>query len=139
MLKDHETKAMGWKSDISPHAMQIYSDYRRIALECKVEFNGERGYKVADGGDSHTMSIELKRCTCRAWDLYGIPCPHAIKVLMHKTINPLLKFIGGILRRLTCWFINTSFNLLWGRGSRKWSHNMPWHHHLYLRWLVGQR
>lgn len=35
------------------------------------------------------MNLRIKRCTCRAWDLTGIPCPHAIKALLYKRIDPL--------------------------------------------------
>ncbi|XVE98327.1 hypothetical protein REPUB_Repub03eG0096600 [Reevesia pubescens] len=28
------------------------------------------------------------KCTCRAWDLIGIPCPHAICAMFHDKKNP---------------------------------------------------
>ncbi|KAG5588220.1 hypothetical protein H5410_048654 [Solanum commersonii] len=34
------------------------------------------------------LSKEHIRCTCRLWDLSGIPCPHAINAFMHKNVVP---------------------------------------------------
>nr|XP_018624566.1 uncharacterized protein LOC108944226 [Nicotiana tomentosiformis] len=35
------------------------------------------------------LNLELKKCTYRTWNLTGIPCPHAIKALMHNKPDPL--------------------------------------------------
>ncbi|XP_019251327.1 PREDICTED: uncharacterized protein LOC109230264 [Nicotiana attenuata] len=37
----------------------------------------------------HRVNINLKKCTCRTWDLTGIPCPHAIRALLYEKVNPL--------------------------------------------------
>ncbi|KAG5615007.1 hypothetical protein H5410_014831 [Solanum commersonii] len=37
----------------------------------------------------YTVNLEQKKCTCRIWDLLGIPCPHAIKALTHKKVDPI--------------------------------------------------
>ncbi|XP_059310901.1 uncharacterized protein LOC132062331 [Lycium ferocissimum] len=46
-------------------------------------------YEVSHSVDRHRVNIELKRCICRTWDLTGIPCPHAIRSLLYRKINPL--------------------------------------------------
>ncbi|XP_070012717.1 uncharacterized protein LOC107782262 [Nicotiana tabacum] len=66
MLRDHEAEILRWKDEFSPHAMQLFKDYRVIANNCKVVFNGDIGYEVVEGTDRHTVNMELKRCTCRA-------------------------------------------------------------------------
>nr|XP_018629791.2 uncharacterized protein LOC108946915 [Nicotiana tomentosiformis] len=65
LLKNHEEECRNWKEEISPYAMELYHDYRVIALECKVVFNGDYGYEVVEGKDKHTVNLELKKCTCR--------------------------------------------------------------------------
>ncbi|KAH0709001.1 hypothetical protein KY284_010428 [Solanum tuberosum] len=87
MLRKHEAEVKSWKNEFSPHAMHLFNDYRVIAQRCKVEFNGGCGYEVTEGVDRHTINIELKICSCRVWDLSGIPCPHAIKAFIHKKID----------------------------------------------------
>ncbi|KAM3360570.1 hypothetical protein P3S68_015424 [Capsicum galapagoense] len=34
------------------------------------------------------VHIGRKKCTCRTWDLTGIPCPHAIKAYIHDKQEP---------------------------------------------------
>ncbi|XP_049386596.1 uncharacterized protein LOC125850800 [Solanum stenotomum] len=89
MLRKHEAEVKSWKNEFSPHATHLFNDYRIIAQRCKVEFNGGCGYEVTEGVDRHSINIELKRCSCRVWDLSGIPCPHAIKAFIHKKIDPI--------------------------------------------------
>ena len=89
LLVNNEKKLKTWVIDFSPECMKLYIDYRAFAHTCKVEFNGDWGYEVSDGEDRHTVNLKEKRCTCRIWDLSGIPCQHAIKALTHKKVNPI--------------------------------------------------
>ena len=53
-----------WQNDICPTAMKLYNDYRLMATNCTVEFNGDYGYEVKDGDtDTHIMNLEIKKCT----------------------------------------------------------------------------
>ncbi|KAG5581046.1 hypothetical protein H5410_051673 [Solanum commersonii] len=61
----------------------------KIAQICRVDYNGDNGYEITEGDDRHIVNLRVKRCTCRAWDLEGISCPHTIKALLHERINPL--------------------------------------------------
>ena len=38
-------------------------------------------YSVYHGFEGYVVSIVDKTCTCRAWELSGIPCLHAIAVM----------------------------------------------------------
>ncbi|XP_075076410.1 uncharacterized protein LOC142163059 [Nicotiana tabacum] len=60
-----------------------------IANRCFVNSNGKFGYEVREEGDTHTINMAMKRCTCRGWDLTGIPCPHAIKAIQYKKMDPM--------------------------------------------------
>ncbi|XP_070002469.1 uncharacterized protein [Nicotiana sylvestris] len=88
-LADYEGKAMSWNDNFSPPCMKLYHDYRAISHACTLKFNGDNGYEITEGKDKYTMNLEKKRCTCRLWDLSVIPCPHAIKALMHEKIEPV--------------------------------------------------
>ena len=49
-----------------------------------MEWNGEFGYEVSnifDKNDKHVVNMKGLKCTCREWDLSGIPCVHAISVI----------------------------------------------------------
>lgn len=71
--------------------MKLYNDYRSIAHGCKLNFNGDYGYEITEGGDKHTVNLEQNRCTCRLWNLSGIHFPHAIMAMLHIKIEPVTK------------------------------------------------
>ena len=87
-LAENEAKVRHWKTGYNPQCMKLYSDYRAIAHGCTVNFNGDHSYEVSVDDDRHTVNLEHTRCTCRLWDLSGIPCPHAINVFLHKKVVP---------------------------------------------------
>ncbi|KAM3250528.1 hypothetical protein P3L10_004598 [Capsicum annuum] len=78
-LKDLEAQGEKWTENFYPYAMELYNDFKIIAQGCHVQANGDLGYKVVEGIDRHVVSLASKKCTCRTWDLTGIPCAHAIK------------------------------------------------------------
>lgn len=41
------------------------------------------------GPEKHRVILELKKFTCRTWDSTRIPCPHAIRELLYKKLDPL--------------------------------------------------
>ena len=51
--------------------------------------NGDTGYEIQEGDDTHTVCLEKNTCTCSAWDISGIPCQHAICVLVHNKQEPM--------------------------------------------------
>ena len=71
-------------------------------------------FEVKNGLESFTVDLEKKRCSCRKWDITGIPCCHAISCIFFsredfekyinacykKTIyidcyDPIIEFING--------------------------------------------
>nr|XP_016463873.1 PREDICTED: uncharacterized protein LOC107786881 [Nicotiana tabacum] len=98
--------------------MKLYSNYRQIAQDCKVVFCGNRGYEVSEGEDRHIVNIKQKRCTCRLWDLSGIPCPHIIRALMYQNDDTLTE--------MNWWYSKNAYLLTYQhmmkplRGSKFW-------------------
>ncbi|KAL8528831.1 hypothetical protein ACS0TY_006330 [Phlomoides rotata] len=40
-----------------------------------------------DGGQ-YTVDLQQKTCTCRAWQLCGIPCTHAVCAILGENMDP---------------------------------------------------
>ncbi|XP_028752688.1 uncharacterized protein LOC114712337 [Neltuma alba] len=78
-----------WKGDYSSKCLELFEANRFIAATCRVSFNGDEGYEVSEGQDRHTVYLNRRMCTCRPWDLTGIPCQHAICALSHAKIDPM--------------------------------------------------
>ncbi|GLU04917.1 hypothetical protein SLE2022_220450 [Rubroshorea leprosula] len=51
---------------------------------CSVQPNGVNEFEVNDGGDQHVVKFNDNTCTCRYWQLSGVPCPHALACIRYK-------------------------------------------------------
>ncbi|CAN1847972.1 hypothetical protein LINPERHAP1_LOCUS38738 [Linum perenne] len=77
-----------WITDIAPRAMEKLEREKKLARNCRVIWNGDKGSEVADGEDSHTTNTSSRTCTCRGWDLTGIPCRHDIAAIISLKERP---------------------------------------------------
>ncbi|XP_028784385.1 uncharacterized protein LOC114740405 [Neltuma alba] len=68
--------------------MELFESNKMLAMYCRVNFNGDEAFEVMGRQDRHTVYLSRQMCTCRAWDLTGSPCQHAICAMYHAKINP---------------------------------------------------
>ncbi|XP_039155563.1 uncharacterized protein LOC120287001 [Eucalyptus grandis] len=73
-----------WKRDIAPRILEKIEGNKKESAFCHVLWNGEDGFEVRHKNDKFVVDIRNNSCSCRAWDLSGIPCPHAICVILFK-------------------------------------------------------
>ncbi|XP_057775297.1 uncharacterized protein LOC130994270 [Salvia miltiorrhiza] len=88
-IRDRRSVVNGWKSIWCPNAMKQYEENKQLSIECNVLLNGDSGYEVSDGEDKHIVFVDRRMCTCRVWELTGIPCPHAIAAFYSGSMDPL--------------------------------------------------
>ncbi|XP_016433493.2 uncharacterized protein LOC107759989 [Nicotiana tabacum] len=84
MLKFADT----WISDISPMARLLLEDSKDLARKCTVLWNADVGFEIGEGLHKHVVNLTDKVCTCRAWQLRGIPCQHAVLAYYHINEEP---------------------------------------------------
>ena len=53
-----------------------------------MRFTRDEGYEVDEGRDRHVVCFRRKICTCRLWDLTGIPCQHGVSAYWHAKEDP---------------------------------------------------
>nr|XP_043639155.1 uncharacterized protein LOC122610227 [Erigeron canadensis] len=69
------------KGPLTPAAMDLMKVIEKEANECKVTWNGGVKYQVnAPWSDQHIVDTDQMSCTCRKWELSGLPCKHAYAV-----------------------------------------------------------
>ncbi|XP_028793439.1 uncharacterized protein LOC114749123 [Neltuma alba] len=78
-----------WKGNYSPKCLDLFEANRLLSSTCRVFFNEDEQFEVTEGQDRHTVCLTRKVCTCRAWDLTGIPCQHAIHAMYYCKLEPL--------------------------------------------------
>ncbi|KAK4347712.1 hypothetical protein RND71_034051 [Anisodus tanguticus] len=80
-----------WVIDYSPTSLEIYKDFVVIVENYEVHFNGDDGYEVSEGTDTHIVDLMSKKCIGRTWDLSGIPCTHVIRAYKHRNNDPIVE------------------------------------------------
>ncbi|XP_050233525.1 uncharacterized protein LOC126682012 [Mercurialis annua] len=56
-----------------------------------LSYNGDDEYELTniyEEDDRHTLDMKSRTCTCREWDLSGIPCPHAVAAIYSAEGTP---------------------------------------------------
>ncbi|KAL4291677.1 hypothetical protein GQ457_14G022030 [Hibiscus cannabinus] len=80
----NKNSCMKWKNQICPKICAKVEEHRELSAFCHVSWNGADGYEVVSNRDTFVVDLKEKKCTCRYWDLTGIPCKHAICVILFK-------------------------------------------------------
>ncbi|XVF30898.1 hypothetical protein REPUB_Repub16aG0097900 [Reevesia pubescens] len=75
------------RTNIAPKALEKLEKNMLESMKYRLAWNGDGGFEIVYKEDQHTVSLKSLKCTCRAWDLSGIPCPHAICAMYHDKKN----------------------------------------------------
>ncbi|CAN1812870.1 hypothetical protein LINPERHAP1_LOCUS26669 [Linum perenne] len=83
------TLAKKWKSSFCPKILRKLAAHWKEARYCRIISNGKEGYEVRyKSEDLFTVQLDESKCSCRSWDLNGIPCPHAITCIISEGQDP---------------------------------------------------
>ncbi|XP_020891498.1 uncharacterized protein LOC9324527 isoform X1 [Arabidopsis lyrata subsp. lyrata] len=75
-------KAMSHKGKYSLKAMEKLELEQKKTKNCKVNPCGVGEYEVKEKKSSFKVYMEKHSCTCRRWHMSGLPCRHALKVIL---------------------------------------------------------
>nr|KAJ0201766.1 hypothetical protein LSAT_V11C600334450 [Lactuca sativa] len=85
------------KGPLTPTATTILDVNKSHASHYIARWNGGDKYQVTGAWqDQHVVDVRNNTCTCRKWELIGIPCKHAIATLYEMTKNS--EDVGDIYR-----------------------------------------
>ncbi|KAL2899078.1 4-hydroxy-tetrahydrodipicolinate reductase, partial [Bienertia sinuspersici] len=76
---------------IAPRISQKLEETYEEQRKCKCKWNGEdsqTGFEVIHNGVGHAVDLEKKTCSCRSWDLTGIPCAYAMSAILYMKHQP---------------------------------------------------
>ncbi|CAA0840726.1 MuDR family transposase [Striga hermonthica] len=69
--------------------VKILEELKKRASDFFAHWNGEDQFEIENGiGTRFKVHLTEKTCTCRRWDLTGIPCVHAISGIFYLGKNP---------------------------------------------------
>ncbi|CAL9011033.1 unnamed protein product [Prunus brigantina] len=79
-----------WKHLVGPRIFKIIKKNKMGASQCIPSLAGEKMYQVSHMyGREFVVDLKAMSCSCRRWDLCGIPYAHAISDIFHKDENPI--------------------------------------------------
>nr|KAJ0217201.1 hypothetical protein LSAT_V11C300120200 [Lactuca sativa] len=85
------------KGPLTPTVTTILDVNKSHASHYIARWNGGEKYQVTGAWqDQHVVDVRNNTCTCRKWELIGIPCKHAIATLYEMTKNS--EDVGDIYR-----------------------------------------
>lgn len=83
-------QALKWTTPLVPRAMQKLRVNSLLARHCTIVPGGKTAYRVHDHLRSYVHSIDMDahKCSCRTWQLSGIPCQHALACVKQHGCKP---------------------------------------------------
>jgi hypothetical protein len=84
-IHDNMLKSDRWLTKICPNILKKMNTYITHSGKCHAICNGAAQFEVMHFDNRFTVDLYNKVCSCRYWQLSGLPCPHAISCIFFKT------------------------------------------------------
>lgn len=73
---------------LTPAAHKIFEEIKTQASKFHSVFNGHDKFQVSNGsGEQFVVDMIKLECSCRHWELTGIPCKHAVATMWNMALN----------------------------------------------------
>lgn len=82
-------KMAKYKGQICPNIQRQIEELKKKAMEYIAHWNGEAQFEIESSyGDKFKVHLGESTCSCRRWQLSGIPCAHAISEMYYLGYTP---------------------------------------------------
>lgn len=81
-FEERRTKSVLWFSVLAPSAEKRLMEAVDLGSSYQVVRSDEVEFEVISAERSEIVNIGTRSCSCRNWQLYGIPCSHAAAALL---------------------------------------------------------
>ncbi|KAL0437231.1 UNVERIFIED_CONTAM: hypothetical protein Sradi_0431000 [Sesamum radiatum] len=90
MQENRDRCATKWKNKLCPKIQQILQKQINKISDCMPIKADDQHYQVSCfDGSQHVVDLGIKSCSCRKWQLSGIPCKHACCAIYHQKHYPV--------------------------------------------------
>jgi hypothetical protein len=94
--KREGAKSSSW--EIAPHYVKQLELMKTYSRKC-VPKRADKGlWQVKSGKNTHEVNITSRTCSCRKWQLSGMPCNHAVSALYKAALHPK-DFVSPFLKK----------------------------------------
>lgn len=87
-IQENRSNSERWAMTICPNVLRKVNKIRHATQYCHVLWNGANGFEVRDKKWRFTVDLGQKTCSCRYWQISGIPCRHACAALFTISDEP---------------------------------------------------
>ncbi|XP_040369906.1 uncharacterized protein LOC121051504 isoform X2 [Rosa chinensis] len=89
-IQVRRAKMEAYEGNICPKPRQVLEKSKaKAATDCTPTFNGGDEAEVENiEGNKNVVNLRLRTCSCRRWDLTGIPCKHAVSAINFLRQDP---------------------------------------------------
>ncbi|XP_024011246.1 uncharacterized protein LOC112086517 [Eutrema salsugineum] len=81
-------KAMKHQGKFSNKVATTIKEEEKHRMYWRVIPSGNGEYEVKEHNISYTVDMVAKTCSCRRWNMTGIPCRHVLRVLLYRKLDP---------------------------------------------------
>ncbi|OMP03417.1 Zinc finger, PMZ-type [Corchorus olitorius] len=107
-----------WKQDYGPLIKKKFDARKKDARQWKMVSYGSNGAEVKQGNKSYIVKLDRTTCSCRYWQISGMPCCHAISAIW-KTGGDPNKFLDPCYSKET-YLRAYQYSLHPINGSHEW-------------------
>ncbi|XP_052626786.1 uncharacterized protein LOC111891964 [Lactuca sativa] len=107
-----------WNTRICPTVLKKMKPFGKNMRFCLVIHSQQHVFEARRGCDSYMVDLDGRHCTCRLWDLAGIPCVHVIATInyIQQTPDEYIDHMFSKEQFLKCYSANISLV----NGSNLW-------------------
>ena len=78
-IQENRTGSSKWTGMVCSNVFKKLKMNIELSSKCYVLWNGEDGFEVQERDDrKYIVNLQKRECSCRYWQLLGLPCCHAI-------------------------------------------------------------
>nr|CAD1834514.1 unnamed protein product [Ananas comosus var. bracteatus] len=77
-----------YNGSICPKIIKKFEKLKEQSAVCWPQPAGSKKFQVGSSHGQFVVDLIQKTCSCRRWDLTGLPCPHAISAMLHENLRP---------------------------------------------------
>lgn len=75
-------------NDLTPYAKEELRKNNEDSRFCHIHMSGRGQWEVTEGKTAFPLDMQNMKCKCGRWQLTGIPCKHACRVINNNRLNP---------------------------------------------------
>ncbi|KAL2937962.1 ATP synthase subunit b [Bienertia sinuspersici] len=88
-IGNRQALCQSWESqDVTPYAKEQIRKISEEARTCQLYVSGNGKYEVVEGKTTFPIDLVQMKCMCGKWQISGIPCKHALRVINNSRLNP---------------------------------------------------